>query len=56
MGSTACATFSLFFPAALVWRCRAGDCAARACACALAGLGAAMATMAVYNQLHGLGE
>lgn len=56
VGSTACATFSLFFPAALVWRCRPGNWPARAGACGLAGLGAAMAAMAVYNQLHGMGE
>lgn len=56
VGSTACVTFSFFFPAALVLEGGRGGAAARAGAVSMIALGAAMAVIAVYDQLTGRGE
>lgn len=55
VGSTACVTFSYFFPAALLWRLHKHP-GPRAGAASMVALGAVMAAIAVYDRLRGRGE
>lgn len=55
VGSTACVTFSYFFPGALVLKCQSGWALHAGAVCMIA-LGVVMAAVAIANQLSGHGE
>ena len=54
IGGSACVTFSYIFPALLLWRCQKGV-LYRFGALGMMSLGMAMAALAVYDQLMGIG-